>query len=400
MDLRLFSLALSAALLAGGGPGAAIAAVAPAPIAPVLQRQLEAYLKTYGKVEHISGGSLSVGLHGHTTTIDVAAGTSQIGGGAAVTPSSIFQIGSNTKAFTAVCLLRLEADGKLSVKDTIGKWVPEYPAWANVRIAQLLDMTSGIPTYDDTKAWAADLIADPRHTFTPVQLIGYIYPKKSLHGWNYSNTGYIVAQLIVERASGESYTKYVGDVIAKAGLRDTFYQTSFYPASIFSRQIAGYYDNDGPGNEPLAPLLGKNVRSFSISWTQAAGGIVSTPSDVVKWARDLYTGPILAQPQRTEQETLVDTNTGQPIASVSEKSPRGFGLGITEMYKKPIGRFFFYEGETLGYRVAHIYVPSTDTTIVVGLNSQPAGSRDHIGPFLSQIYQTLQAHGLVNLLNH
>jgi D-alanyl-D-alanine carboxypeptidase len=398
MDLRVLSVGL-AALLASGQPGAAIAATAPAPIAAVLQGQLETYLKTYGKVEHISGGSLSVGLHGRTTTIDAAAGTSQIGGGAAVTPSSIFQIGSNTKAFTAVCLLRLEASGKLNVKDTIGRWVPEYPAWANVRIAQLLDMTSGIPTYDDTKAWAADLIANPQHTFTPAQLIGYIYPKKSLHGWNYSNTGYIVAQLIVERASGESYTKYVGDVIGTAGLHDTFYQTSFYPASVFSRQIAGYYDNDGPGNEPLAPLLGKNVRSYSISWTQAAGGIVSTPSDIEKWARDLYTGAILAAPQRAELEALIDTNTGEPLAAVSEKSSRGFGLGITELYKKPIGRFFFYEGETLGYRVAHIYVPSTDTTIVVGLNSQTAGSRDHIGPFMSQIYQTLQDRGLVRLLN-
>jgi D-alanyl-D-alanine carboxypeptidase len=390
MKLRYVSLFLAATLLA--------ASPAPPPIAATLKSQLQAYLDKYAKIEHISGGSLSVGLHGQTATIDAAAGTSEIGGGPPVTPESIFQIGSNTKAFTAVCLLRLEADGKLNVKDTIGKWVPEYPQWANVTIAHLLDMTSGIPTYDDTRAWATDLIANPMHTFTPSQLIGYIYPKKTLHGWNYSNTGYILAQLIVERASGESYKRYLDEVIAQAGLHDTFYQTSFYPAAVFDRQIAGYYDNDGPGNEPLAPLLGKNVRSFSISWTQAAGGIVSTPSDMVRWARDLYTGPILAARQRAEMEMLVDTKTGESLASASEKSPRGFGLGITQMDMKPIGKFFFYEGETLGYRVAHVYVPATDTVIVVGLNSQPAGSRDHVGPFLAQIYETLIKAGLATAI--
>ena len=376
------------------------AAAAPAPIAATLQAKLQTYITTYAKEEHISGGSIGVGLHGRPVPIDAVAGTTQIGGGGAITPASIFQIGSNTKAFTAVCLLRLEADGKLNVKDRIGKWLPEYPAWSNVTIAHVLDMTSGIPTYDDTKAWAADLIANPYHTFTPAQLIGYIYPKKSLKGWNYSNTGYILAQLIVERASGESYARYVNDVIAKAGLHDTFYQTSFYPPAVFSRQVAGYFDNDGPGNEPLAPLLGKNVRPYSISWTQAAGGIVSTPNDVVKWVRDLYTGPILAAAQRAEMHTYVNSDTGAPLSEVSAKNPRAFGLGISRLYKKPIGDFFFYEGETLGYRVAYVYVRSTDTVIVVALNSQPAGSRDHIGPFLSQIYQTLEERGLVALLNH
>lgn len=198
----------------------------------------------------------------------------------------------------------------------------------------------------------------------------------------------------------KSYARYVNDVIAKAGLHDTFYQTSFYPPAVFSRQVAGYFDNDGPGNEPLAPLLGKNVRPYSISWTQAAGGIVSTPNDVVKWVRDLYTGPILAAAQRAEMHTYVNSDTGAPLSEVSAKNPRAFGLGISRLYKKPIGDFFFYEGETLGYRVAYVYVPSTDTVIVVALNSQPAGSRDHIGPFLSQIYQTLEERGLVALLNH
>jgi len=92
---------------------------------------------------------------------------------------------------------------------------------------------------------------------------------------------------------------------------------------------------------------------------------------------------------------LVSTTTGDPIDGTSTKEPRGFGLGVSQMFREPIGKFWFYEGETLGYRVAHIYVPATDTAIAVALNSQTSPSTDKAGPFLSKIYLLLKERGLV-----
>jgi D-alanyl-D-alanine carboxypeptidase len=368
----------------------------PAPLASVLQGELASYLASYAKAEHISAISLSVGLHGQTQTIDVAAGTFRIGGGAAITPQNAFQIGSNTKAFTAVALLHLERDGKLSIEDTVGKWLPQYPQWKNVTIEQMLNMTSGIATYDNTKAWAQQVIAHPSYDFTTAQLIGYIYPEvPKQHVWLYSNTGYILSQLIVERASGEPFTQYMNELIAQAGLHHTFYEPNVYPPSVYDRVPAGYYNNTDPGNEDLAPLLGVDVRDYSLSWTQGAGGIVSTPSDIAQWARDLYAGPILTAGERAELESLVSTTTGEPIKGTSKEEPRGFGLGVTQVLRQPFGTFWFYEGETLGYRVAHVYVPATDTTIVVALNSQTSPSTDQAGPFLGKIYVLLEQRGLV-----
>jgi D-alanyl-D-alanine carboxypeptidase len=365
------------------------------PIANVLQDQLNAYLAKNAELENISAGSLSVGLHGQAATIDVATGTTSIGGSQKVTTSSLFQIGSNTKAFTAVALLHLEAAGKLSIHDTVGKWLPEYPTWKNIKITQLLDMTNGIKTYDSTVAWEQSVITHPYHTFSPTDLIDFLNQSDPLlTGWKYSNTGYILSQLIIERASGETYANYIDGIFAQAGLHNTFYEPSFYPNPVGARITSGYYYNTDPGNEGLAPLLRKNVEPYSLSWTQAAGGIVSTPGDIVQWARDLYTGPILNASQRSELETLVSTKTGEPLKKTSKKEPGGFGLGVSQLTRAPIGLFWFYEGETLGFRFLHVYVPATDTTISVVFNSQVGSDVDQAGPFATQVYQTLQAYGL------
>jgi D-alanyl-D-alanine carboxypeptidase len=360
-----------------------------------LTQDLQQYLASRGAIEHISALSLSVSLHGQASTIDAAAGTTTFGGSTAVTPGHLFQIGSNTKAFTAAIILQLEAENKLNINQTVGFWLPQYTNWSSVTIRQLLNMTSGIETYDDTPAWGHDYAANPTGFSSAVQLVAYVDQNTPLqHGWVYSNTGYELAQLIVEKASGNSYaTEIQNRIINALGLHNTYYDANIYPASIQSQMVSGYFNNNGPGNEELAPLLGRDVKPFSVSWAQAAGGVVSSPGDLTRWVRALYQGALLAPAQRTELLSLVSQATGTPIAQVSASDPRAFGLGAAQTFQPALGGpIYFYEGETLGYRMLYTYLPAQDAVLAIGLNSQPVGSDDQVGQLVLSVYNTLKAY--------
>jgi D-alanyl-D-alanine carboxypeptidase len=393
--------ALVATLLVLGGLVAPIGGNIPARAAPVtagagdlesqLRADLEAYLRERGVAEHVSGAGLSVNLPDRRSTIDVSAGTTTSGGSVPVRPDSVWQIGSNTKAFTAVLLLQLEAEHRLSIDDTLGTWLPQYPQWGDVTIRRLLNMTSGIATYDDQPAWYADYAADPHTYFSPERLVGYVLGAAPTSGYSYSNTNYVLAEMIIERVTGTSYQDQLySRIIDPLCLRDLHYRPHVYPASVTDREPAGYFVND---EFPMPQLLGQDVSRHTLSWARAAGGIISTTSDMTRWERALYGGRLLPPQQQAELESLVSTTTSQPIASTSVTDPQGFGLGIAQLTDEELGTFWFYEGETLGFRALHAYFPDSGVIIAIGLNS--ATDDDQSATLMESVYDTLQANGMI-----
>lgn len=393
--LRFYALLLAALCLVMPAAAATSDTTLPAS----LQHDLDQYLSARSKIEHISAISLSVRLHGQPQNINLTAGRTRYGGGGMpVTPDNLWQIGSNTKAFTAATILQLEAEGKLTIDQTVGRWLPQYPAWKNVTIRRLLDMTSGIPGYNLVPAWLRDYAKNPKRNFTIAQLIAYVYPENNpnapppTHGYDYSNTNYLLAELIIERASGHSYASELERRFLQSdiGLNDTYYSGTQYPRDVLDRMVSGYsFGHDAA----IAPLFGKDVRDDTVSWMRATGGIVSTPEDLTRWARALYTGPMLAPKQRAELLSLVSQKTGKPIAKTSLSDPGGFGLGVSQSTAREVGTVWFYQGETAGYRTYLVYFPRQDAVIAFGLNSAPDSKEDHGAKLLLAIYKTLHAAG-------
>ena len=394
----LAALSVTTVLFAPGAAAApsvtapVVASVAPDPaLVEDLRGDLEEYLRVRGAAEHVSAAALSVSLSMEAAPIDVSAGTTEFGGSVPVQPDALWQIGSNTKAMTSVLLLQLEAEGRLSIDDPVARWLPQYPQWGDVPIRRLLDMTSGIPTYDDQPAFLADYAAEPLREFSPEELVDYVVGAPPTSGYSYSNTNYVLAEMIVEEVTGTGYANQLSArLVAPLGLRDTYYRSHLYPPGIIDRLPAGYYSRT---SEPeLSPLAGRDVSRDSLSWARGAGGVLSTTADMTLWARVMYEGWLLPPQQQAELFSLVSTATGQPIEGTSPDDPMGFGLGVAQLTDQ-LGTFWFYEGQTLGFRFLHVYFPDSGIIAAMGLNSSP--DEDQIGALATSVYETLVAHQVV-----
>lgn len=368
-----------------GGATTAATAAGPAPTAAV-RADLTRYLDARRVPDHISALSLRVTYPGARPGLAVSVGTTSYGGHAPVSDDALWQIGSNTKAFTSVVLLQLEAERKLSIHDRLGKWLPQYPAWRDVTIRQLLSMTSGIPNYSEQPAWLAAIQANPSANFTAASLIGYV---KNLPlgppTWAYSNTNYLLALLIIERAAHDSYFRQVATrILGPLGMRNTCFAPETCSPRIAPRVPASY-----SMQADMPALVGKRVPPLAMSWGQAAGGLIASLEDMMVWDRALYGGRELPAAQQRELESLISVTTSRPINTVTAGDPHGFGLGVGQVADPAAGVTWTYQGGTLGFRVLHFYVPRTGLLMAVAVNSDIDAST--LPALADTLYQTLAA---------
>jgi D-alanyl-D-alanine carboxypeptidase len=392
--IAIACLAFAASLPCSAQTPSPAAPAGRAALAAALHNELDAYLKERGAKEHLSSLSLAVSFAPGQPTLNVTSGTARYGSGAPVTPSDLYQIGSNTKAFTAVAILRLEAQGKLSIDAPIGTYLPQYPAYAKATLRQMLRMNAGMPSYDNTPAWERMTADHPFANLSSDTLVRLVYPKfeaKPGTKYSYSNTGYVLAEEIVAALSpSKNFETEMAHLIATAGLKNTFYTSHLYPPAVARRVVAGYYENDDVG---LKSFIGKDVSGYSLSWARGAGSIVSTPEDLTIWAREIYqTTKLLPQKQKTELESLISIKTAKPIAKVTPDDPAGFGLGVAQRYAPPLGTFWFYQGETLGFRAAHLYFPDSNLVVAVFANSRPTEKESHLPQLFSKLYATIKGN--------
>jgi len=312
------------------------------------QKTVSDYLAERSEPEHISGVAAFVSLGDPGPNLELFAGTTSFDGDQPVDGDTLFQIGSNTKGFTGALILALEAEGKLNIEQTVGDWLPQYPEWKDISIRRLLNMTSGLPTYSENIALNRLWVEEPERHYTP-HVISLAYPSETVSlppndGYFYSNTNYILAGMIAERAGGKSYKELIEEKLFRpAKLRDTYYEPVQYPPQILARTASGYFYNPDCGlYEPdckaatLAPMIGRDMREADLSWAGAAGGIISTPRDLARWVRAVFDGKILPPEQLEEFLTLVSTKTGEPLAEVTEDDPRGFSLGLVRVTRPEV----------------------------------------------------------------
>lgn len=356
----------------------------------------EAHVKAYKNLEFFSGAELSVSLPGKAIETFYSGRVSHDGNSPPVSASTLFQIGSITKSFTGAMMLQLEKEGRLALSDDLASWLPVYHKWGGIDITRMLNMTSGLPNYSDTPLWNTLVGRNPARVFTERQLIGYVYPNEGFWpplrstvdnpDYFYTNTGYILSGLIAEKADRDGRTvkeQFETRFFKTAKLENTYYPVPVAERAVRENLASGYNYNQYDNPE----IVGMDMRNNNLSWAGAAGGIVSTSEDVIKWVRALFTGnTILDGAQRKKLMRLVSTRTGEPIARTSESDPGGFGLGVAQVWQRGLGPFWFYEGITLGFRATYMYMPCNGVVISNIFNSVPNHHNDHVGKLMNGVY--------------
>ena len=364
----------------------------------VLQKALDAYRARNQRADGFSGVSLHVSLSAGGPTFDVASGSTSLQDGRPICPDTLFQIGSITKSFTAVLVLQLEAAGKLDIHDPLGKWLPQYPAWSSVTIEQLLNMTATPTTeYVASKAYQKDVVADIHRTFTPAQLVDYAYPgtASAEPPWRYINTNYVLAAMIIEKASFMSFADALRTrLFEPLGLHTAYYEPQVPPARVLDAMASGYAEQSlcrsiakvaPPCPEwPLDALLGRDMKTINQSSTRGDGGIIASLPDVTSWVRALFSDSLLPPRQKAELFALVSQTSGRPIVATSPADPRGYSLGIGQDWL-PLtgGPLWSYEGETFGYEVLWGRRAGDGMIVVIAQNSATADNN------IAALYETV-----------
>jgi CubicO group peptidase (beta-lactamase class C family) len=264
--------------------------------------------------------------------------------------SMIFYIGSNTKQFTATAILQLAENGKLSLQDTIGKFISPCP-WpvSGIRIEQFLSHTSGMGSNNETAAYKAI----DRKGMTPASLVNYFinqpidFPAGTK--WSNNNANFYILGYLIEKLSGVSYATYVAEHIFKpAGMTSTYMDKEI---SIVNNRPNGYL-NFRAGVQ--------NTRVTTIESLYSSGGIQSTVEDMLKWNRALNSGKLL------KQETLQLLYTPQTL--VNGKQTR-YGMGFHLLDVKQ-SRTYRHGGLVEGFTSETLYLPDEDVYVVILLNEE------------------------------
>jgi D-alanyl-D-alanine carboxypeptidase len=255
-------------------------------------------------------------------------------------PADHMRIASVAKAFSGAVALNLVSAGELGLNDTIAQRLTGMPAaWGAVTVRQLLNHTSGLPDYTQSKGFVKQANEDPRGYVSPQTIIGWVRaaPLEFSPGssYEYSNTDNIVIGLIVEAITGETYAKALERIVfipahlhqtslpIKAGLRQPF--------------IHGYFVSRGEKPEDVSTLL-----SPSGAW--ASGAIVSTPRDLNTFIRSYLGLKFFDHAQQREQMTFVPGGESSPPGPGKNSA----GLALFR-YKTKCGTVYGHTGNFPGY---------------------------------------------------
>ena len=271
-------------------------------------------------------------------------GLAELETGRTVTPTTSFRLASISKQFTATAILLLAQDGKLTIDAPIKTWLPSLPAIADaITLRHLLSHTSGLLDYEDLMDSADSRQVHDRDVLRLMESENrtYFVPGSD---YRYSNSGYALLALIVERASGLRYADFLRErIFQPLGMNSVAFEDG---RNQVQERAYGYSLIDGHW---------QRTDQSTTSAVLGDGGIYASIDDLARWDAALYDDRLLHQSWRTLAVTPA-TRTDEPDVDFY-----GFGWRLH-------GDLQWHSGETIGFRNVILRWPSRHLTLVLLTN--------------------------------
>jgi CubicO group peptidase (beta-lactamase class C family) len=300
-------------------------------------------------------GIVAAVVKGNDTLLLNACGKAVVETDSPATVDTLFQIGSDTKQFTAAAILQLRDQGKLTLDDDITKWLPDFETRGNkVTLRHLLNHTSGIAELGTMQELRAmKLMRNPTATRDDVYKVISRYPFMFPTGTMeiYSNTNFWLLGLVIEKASGMTYEDYIEKrIFEPLGMTRSMYCNS---SENVPRRAYGYGMRPGfPGRVPGIVHTG----------TYAAGAICSTAEDLITWLKALHGGRVLTPRSYAEMMVPATLNDGTRLQ---------YSMGLFVGEDSHGIKFIGHGGGGFGFSSQTRWYPDARLAIVVLTNSEP-----------------------------
>ncbi|WP_036605287.1 serine hydrolase domain-containing protein [Paenibacillus assamensis] len=287
------------------------------------QQQLETLFNILAERGQFNGAVL-VAEQGQVI-YDGAFGYANVEKGQLLNKDSIFELASVSKPITALGVILLAQDGKLQVDDLVEKWIPELP-YQSITIKNLLQHTSGLPDYMTlfTEHWDKDDIANNQ---SMLELLVEHQPEVRFapgDKWEYSNTGYVLLAIIVERVSGKSFPDFMKEHLFEPfGMKDTLIYNRRYSGSTIDNYAFGYVWDVKEERFVLPDTLPETEMVIYLDGMQGDGTVNSTLADLLKLDQALSKGELITKESLVEAFTPTRLNNGETF-------PYGYGWLISK----------------------------------------------------------------------
>lgn len=305
----------------------------------------------------VPGGVVAVALDGKMV-FTKGYGLANVETGTPIVRETVFDVGSVSKQFTAVCVLLLEEDGLIKTSDPITKYFPEVPTFGRtITIDHLLHMTSGLRDY--LNVWVVEgwWFTEERGFDDVVMTLARQQGLNSEPGekFNYCNAGYALMAMLVERVSGKTLDVFAKErVFEPLGMKDTFFMSD--DSQVVPRRALSYAPNDE----------GKLENLWSPMAIYGDGGVHTTVDDLLKWHQNFYANKLgKADPALIEK--MVST---KPL---NDGKPNGYACGLFVGELDGVKRIE-HGGNWLGYAAATARFPDKALSIFVLSNAGDNGS--------------------------